>query len=129
EALEIAEALVWSVSPLRSTDVQRLATLLPQLMRGLMYGMNVISMPAEAREAFFDRLMQTHTAAVNSAKTPSRTGETAPAPAAETDDDAWTEAEEAPAEGEDPNSGFDVGDLLLHTVKSLERGAVVEFLE
>jgi len=127
ESLEIAEALVWSVSPLRSTDVQRLAALLPRLMRGLMEGMNAISMPAEAREAFFDRLMETHTAAVNNAKNATRANETPPAPVAEAADDDWTE--DASAEEEDPDSGFDGGDLLLHTVKSLERGAIVEFLD
>lgn len=128
EALEIAETLIWSVSPLRSTDVQRLATLLPQLMRGLMYGMNVISMPAEAREAFFNQLMQTHTAAVNQAKATARSNETPPPAVEEVQtEDPWTEMDADLSDEAD--DGIEVGDLLLHTVKSLERGAIVEFID
>ncbi|HEY9396672.1 MAG TPA: DUF1631 family protein [Burkholderiales bacterium] len=133
ETIEIAQALIWSVSPLKSADVQRLAGMLPQLMRGLLYGMNAIAMPADTREVFFNQLMETHTAAVSHAKALSRSGEMpvldaealAVPTAADTDesDDPETEAVDA------THSGFDVGDLLLHTVKSLERGAIVEFIE
>ncbi|MFO7188469.1 MAG: DUF1631 family protein [Pseudomonadota bacterium] len=124
EALEIAEALTWSVSPLRSTDVQRLAALLPQLMRGLMYGMNVVAMPPEAREAFFNRLMETHTAAVHAAKA-ARTPEPEPADDAEGE---WAGQPETPATPE-AAALLDGDDLLLHTVRSLERGALVDFYD
>ncbi len=132
EGVEIAQTLIWSVGPLKSADVQRLAGLLPQLMRGLLYGMNTIAMPADARKVFFNQLMQTHTAAVRHAKTLSRSGDTA-VPDAETPSvaaAAGTESDDAEVDPADAtHGGFDVDDLLVHTAKSLERGAIVEFTE
>ena len=136
ETIEIAQALIWSVSPLKSADdVQRLAGMLPQLMRGLLYGMNAVAMPADTREMFFNQLMQTHTAAVSHAKALSRSGEIpvldaealSEPTAANADEPDDVEAE--PVAADAAHSEFDVGDLLLHTARSLERGAIVEFIE
>ena len=66
--LGMVDALVWSVSPLRTGEIQQLASLLPTLMRSLLRGMNAIEMPADVRHGFFNQLMQAHTASINAAK-------------------------------------------------------------
>jgi hypothetical protein len=65
--LGVVDALVWSVAPLRTAEIQQLASMLPTLMKSLLRGMNAIEMPPEARHAFFNQLMQAHTAAINAA--------------------------------------------------------------
>ena len=59
---------MWSVSPLKTGEIQQLASMLPTLMRSLLRGMNAIEMPADVRHGFFNQLMQTHTATINAAK-------------------------------------------------------------
>jgi hypothetical protein len=127
--LEIADALIWSVLPLKRNDVQRLAALLPDLMRGLLAGMNAVAMPAETRQAFFNQLMQAHTEAVHEAKNTGRAAEPE-----EPSDAAASSPSESPETAAEPDErpastgdGFDVGDLNLHAVRTLERGAVLEF--
>jgi hypothetical protein len=127
--LGIVDALVWSVSPLRTAEIAQLAAMLPTLMRSLLRGMNAIDMPSDARHGFFNQLMQAHTAAINAAKAQAKTqaavaaGEAANAAA---DPGPATEPElsdEAPA-GSPP-----ADDYFVHTAMALERGAVVEFLD
>jgi hypothetical protein len=132
----IVEALAWSVTPLKTAEVQKLASMLPTLMRSVLRGMNAIEMPADIRHLFFTQLMQTHTAAINTAKAMSRSTELSlkqlaaevqgEAPEAE----AEPELEAEPEAATDPSLNvFDGGDLHLHSVKSLERGSIVEFIE
>jgi hypothetical protein len=122
--LGIVDALVWSVGTLRKTEIAQLASMLPTLMRSVMRGMNAVGMPADARHAFFNQLMQAHTATINAAK--GTMGE-ATLPDAAAANDASTEPvapEPAPAAGAAPMGG----DYYLHAVKAMERGALVEFV-
>ena len=124
--LGVVDALVWSVAPLKTGEIQQLASMLPTLMRSLLRGMNAIDVPAEARHAFFNQLMQAHTATINAAKSqakgaaPAAPEAAAPVPAAEPEPDD-------PATGPVTNSGME--DYYLHTAMALERGAVVEFVD
>jgi hypothetical protein len=127
--LGVVDALVWSVAPLRTAEIQQLASMLPTLMKSLLRGMNAIEMPPEARHAFFNQLMQAHTATINAAKAQAKTqaaGAAEAAPAAP----AVAEPEPAddPATGPVTNSGLD-DDYWVHTAMALERGAVLEFDE
>jgi hypothetical protein len=128
--LGIVDALVWSVTPLRTTEIQQLASMLPTLMKSLLRGMNAIEMPPEARHAFFNQLMQAHTATINAAKAQAKAhtagAEAATAPAAASP--AEPEPADDPATGPVTNSGLE-DDYWVHTALALERGAVVEFLE
>jgi hypothetical protein len=91
--------------------------------------MNAIEMPPEARHAFFNQLMQAHTATINAAKAQAKAqgagAEAAAAPAASA---AEPEPVDDPATGPVTNSGLE-DDYWVHTAMALERGAVVEFLE
>lgn len=122
--LGVVDALVWSVSPLSTAEIQQLASMLPTLMRSLLRGMNAIDMPAEARHTFFNQLMEAHTEAINAAKAKSAPTATAVAPErppamseALTPDDSGLGAEPS------------LGDYFIHAATSLERGAVVEFVD
>jgi uncharacterized membrane protein YkvA (DUF1232 family) len=123
--LGAVDALVWSVSPLKTGEIQQLASMLPTLMRSLLRGMNAIEMPADARHGFFNQLMQTHTASINAAKTQAK----APVPTAAD----VARVEEAPVEdppSEEPAATeAPLDDYFVHTAMALERGAVVEFLD
>lgn len=127
--LEIADALIWSVLPLKRNDVQRLAALLPDLMRGLLAGMNAVAMPAEPRQAFFNQLMQAHTEAVHAAKNTDRAAQPEEPSDAATPSQGELPETEPTGPDEKPTSAgdFDIGDLNLHVVRTLERGAVLEF--
>jgi len=125
--LGVVDALVWSVSPLRTTEIQQLASMLPTLMRTLLRGMNAIEMPADARHGFFNQLMQAHTSAINTAKAQAK-----PAPGAP----AATEAPPTEPPVTEPGAPEEVSvtappsdDFFVHTALALERGAVVEFLD
>lgn len=126
--LGVVDALVWSVAPLKTGEIQQLASMLPTLMRSLLRGMNAIDVPAETRHAFFNQLMQAHTATINAAKSQAKGSAAAapepaaPAPAAEPEPEP-----EDPATGPVTNSGME--DYYLHTAMALERGAVVEFVD
>jgi hypothetical protein len=126
--LGVVDALVWSVAPLKTGEIQQLASMLPTLMRSLLRGMNAIDVPAEARHAFFNQLMQAHTASINLAKAQAKGAEPAAAAAAAAAPAPEPEPEpDDPAVGPVTNSGMD--DYFLHTAMALERGAVVEFAE
>lgn len=134
--VEIVEALAWSVSPLKTAEVQKLASMLPTLMRSILRGMNAIEMPTDTRHLFFTQLMQTHTAAINTAKALSRSTELSLKQLAEEHGVAEAEAEPEPEPEPEPAAPataglgvFDGGDLHLHSVKSLERGSIVEFID
>jgi uncharacterized membrane protein YkvA (DUF1232 family) len=125
--LGVVDALVWSVSPLRTGEIQQLASMLPTLMRSLLRGMNAIEMPADVRHAFFNQLMQTHTASINTAKAQAK------APSVPTAADV-AQVVEAPVEEpalpeEAAPTGAPVDDYFVHTAMALERGAVVEFVD
>jgi len=126
--LGIVDALVWSVTPLRTAEIQQLASMLPTLMKSLLRGMNAIEMPPEARHAFFNQLMQAHTATINAAKAQAKQAAGAEAAAAPAPSAAEPEPADDPATGPVTNSGLE-DDYWVHTALALERGAVVEFLE
>lgn len=122
--LGAVDALVWSVSPLKTGEIQQLASMLPTLMRSMLRGMNAIDMPADARHAFFNQLMQAHTASINTAKAQVK-GQPVPTAAdvARVEEAPVDEPElpEAPADAQD--------DYYVHTAMAVERGAVVEFMD
>jgi len=66
--LKSAEYLIWSVLPKRREDIPRLASILPGLIRGLNKGLDLIEFDPQARSAFFDELMKTHTREISAAK-------------------------------------------------------------
>ena len=66
--LKSAEYLIWSVLPKRRDDIPRLASILPGLIRGLNKGLDLIEFDPQARSAFFDELMKTHTREISAAK-------------------------------------------------------------
>ena len=68
EALQVAEALVWSVTPKLPDEISRLATLLPKLINGLIRGLKMAAMPDQPREVFFNELLRMHTRAIEAAK-------------------------------------------------------------
>jgi Protein of unknown function (DUF1631) len=125
--LGMVDALVWSVSPLKTGEIQQLASLLPTLMRSLLRGMNAIEMPADVRHGFFNQLMQAHTATINAAKTQAK-GQTVP-----TATDVARVQEAPVSEPLPPEEPVDtqpaVDDYYVHTAMALERGAVIEFLD
>jgi len=125
--LGVVDALVWSVSSLRTAEIQQLASMLPTLMRTLLRGMNAIDMPADARHSFFNQLMQAHTSAINTAKAHAKPAPGAPAATdAPPSEPAVTEPGD-PAEP--PVTAPPTDDFFVHTALALERGAVVEFLD
>jgi len=126
--LGVVDALVWSVSPLKTGEIQQLASMLPTLMRSLLRGMNAIEMPADVRHGFFNQLMQSHTASINTAKAQAK-GQTVPTAAdvAKVADAPVSEPLPEEAEPAEPQAATD--DYYVHTAMALERGAVVEFVE
>ena len=122
--LGAVDALVWSVSPLKTGEIQQLASMLPTLMRSMLRGMNAIEMPADARHGFFNQLMQTHTASINAAKAQAKT------PTVPTAADV-ARVEEAPVDEPDPpEAPADAqDDYYVHTAMAVERGAVIEFMD
>ncbi len=130
--LGVVDALVWSVSPLRTAEVQQLAAMLPTLMRNLLRGMNAVEMPATERHAFFNQLMQAHTSSITAAKVKAQSG-LASSEAAQADAPSAREPGPVsePAVSDEPgsNSQPSMDDYYIHTAMALDRGAVVEFLE
>lgn len=128
--LGVVDALVWSVAPLKTGEIQQLASMLPTLMKSLLRGMNAIEMAPEARHAFFNQLMQAHTTTINAAKAQAKAQHggaepAAPAPVAAPEPELPADD---PVTGPVTNSGLD-DDYWVHTALALERGAVVEFAE
>jgi hypothetical protein len=72
--LRAAEYLIWSVLPKQSDEIARLAAVLPGLMRGLNRGLDLLELPADARNSFFDALLRTHTRELEAAKKRSGAG-------------------------------------------------------
>ncbi len=68
DALQIAEALIWSIAPKTPEEVPRLAALLPKLINGLMRGVRRLGMPDAQRETFFNELLRAHTRGIEAAK-------------------------------------------------------------
>jgi hypothetical protein len=66
--LRTAEYLIWSVAPKLSEDIGRLAMLLPKLIRSLNQGLEVVEIPVEEREHFFDELLRAHAHEIDAAK-------------------------------------------------------------
>ncbi|MGE5792724.1 MAG: DUF1631 family protein, partial [Bacteroidota bacterium] len=126
--LGMVDALVWSVSPLKTGEIQQLASLLPTLMRSLLRGMNAIEMPADVRHGFFNQLMQSHTASINSAKAQAK-GQTVPTAADVAKVEEAPVSEPLPEETEPAEAQAPLDDYYVHTAMALERGAVVEFMD
>jgi len=126
--LGVVDALVWSVSPLRTAEIQQLAAMLPTLMRSLLRGMNAIDMPSDARHGFFNQLMHAHTAAINAAKAQAAKIQQPVAAEAATGADAGP-ATEPDVPDEAPATTPPADDYFVHTAMALERGAVVEFID
>jgi hypothetical protein len=124
--LGVVDALVWSVGPLRKSEIQSLAGMLPKLVRSLLRGMTSVNMPNDERHAFFNQLMETHTAMINESKVrtdPAAPGEPSVAPA------DLGPVSEGPAEAPEPEVTAAGGNIHVHTVMALERGTVIEFVE
>ena len=68
KGLNLAEMLLWSVSQKTAEEVPKLASLLPQLITGVIKGLGTVDCPASEREAFFNDLLKIHTKAIDSAK-------------------------------------------------------------
>jgi hypothetical protein len=68
KALLLAETLLWSVTNKTSSEVPKLASLLPQLISGIMKGLNVVKCSADEREAFFNELLKIHTKVIDATK-------------------------------------------------------------
>jgi hypothetical protein len=130
QRLGVVDALVWSVGPLKKSEIQSLASMLPKLVRSILRGMTTVQMPSDARHAFFNLLMETHTRMINESK--ARVAEAAAAAEANAPAPAPGEAApgpEAPVDelSEEPMPAG--GSYHLHTVMALERGTVLAFVE
>jgi len=125
--LGMVDALVWSVSPLKTGEIQQLASLLPTLMRSLLRGMNAIEMPADVRHAFFNQLMQAHTASINAAKAQAKSQGVPTAADIARVQEAPVSEPLPPEEPPEPQPEAD--DYYVHTAMALERGAVIEFMD
>jgi Mg2+ and Co2+ transporter CorA len=123
--LGVADALVWSVGSLRRNEVGQLAAMLPTLMKSLARGMTAAQMPDESRQAFFNQLMEAHTAIVTAAKAQPAAVVEAPLPES---GPAANDHSLPPAEGEVSSSAYP-DDFYMHAVKGMQRGTVVEFDE
>ncbi len=123
--LGVVDALVWSVSPLKRSEIQSLAGMLPKLVRSLLRGMTSVGMPNEARHAFFNQLMETHTAMINESK--ARPVDAPATPSVAPED--LGSASEAPSQPVEDGLTAVGGNYHLHTVMALERGVVIEFTE
>jgi Protein of unknown function (DUF1631) len=66
--LKLAEMLLWSVTPKQPDEVPKLASLLPQLITGVIKGLGMVECPAPEREVFFNELLKIHTRAIDAAK-------------------------------------------------------------
>lgn len=83
EAIEVAEQLVWSVSPKTAGDERmRLISSLPMLLARINAGLSTTGAGNEVRSAFFDALVELHAAALKGAA--AETAAPAPAEKAET---------------------------------------------
>jgi len=129
--LGVVDALVWTVSSLKTTEIQQLATMLPTLMRNLLRGMNAIEMPPNERHAFFNLLMQSHTSSINAAKALAKGQAGASADVIQAVDPVEIASANEPAIPEDPapDTKPAVDDYYAHAVMTLDRGAIVEFVE
>ncbi|MEO7405164.1 MAG: DUF1631 family protein [Burkholderiales bacterium] len=113
--LEVVDLLAWSVSPVSSAEVKKLALMVPRIMRDLTRGMKAADMPELERKQFFDALMNAHTGSIDRAKARS----TAAAELA-TRNAAQDEAPEAQRPTEPLPDDFD------RLISDLPRGTVVE---
>ena len=68
KGLNLAEMLLWSVGQKTAEEVPKLASLLPQLITGIIKGLGTVECPQSERESFFNELLKIHTKAIDSAK-------------------------------------------------------------
>jgi len=107
-ANQTMEDLVWSIEPKKSPDDRlKLISLLPRLLAQLNKGLDCVSASADQRSAFFDALVQCHSAALK--------GETPDVP---------TESEQAAAISVPEFTPSEEGDLLI--TRSVDDGVEVE---
>jgi hypothetical protein len=123
--LGVVDALAWSVGPLKKSEIQSLAGMLPKLVRSLLRGMTAVNMPNDARHAFFNQLMETHTTMINESK--ARAADAAPELSVAPAD--LGPVSESPLDAPEPAPEPAGGNVHLHTVMALERGVVLEFVE
>jgi hypothetical protein len=98
--------------------------MLPTLMKSLARGMAAAHTPEDARQSFFNQLMEAHTAIVTAAKAqPAHVPEPLPLEGARA---ANEHVEEVACSGPVPLSP---DDFYVHAVRSMQRGAVVEFAD
>jgi hypothetical protein len=67
-AMRVADYLIWSVAPKQSTEIVRLAMVLPTLNRGLKDGLAKLEIPEAERNAFLDGLLRARTLEMGTAK-------------------------------------------------------------
>ncbi len=64
-AVAMMDDLVWSVAPKANSDERKqLVSTLPGLLRAMQVGLDVIELPQESRNSFFDELVSLHSSAV-----------------------------------------------------------------
>ena len=127
--LALIDELVWTLGPLRSNAVAKLAALLPKLMQGLSRGMAAVEVPEADRKAFFDELMRVHTQVIAEAKS----NRTPAVPAAPGVDPAAAAAPKPlpplTQDNVDLSSTGQMGaDFHEHFVNAIEKGALIEFI-
>jgi Protein of unknown function (DUF1631) len=118
--LEVVDGLVWSVTFKASAEVKQLATVLPRLMRSIVRGMAVTTMPQAEREAFFAALMSAHTETITAAKSGGDPAEMQPVLVLPEDQKGADHGVDAP-----PSDAFDaiVANLALGTTVEMGQGS------
>lgn len=124
--------LIWSTAPKENgEDRKKLVSLLPELLKRLHAGMDLIALPPEARNRFFAELVRCHAQAVKSGLAPSA-GPVAQPPASLHVVDTATatadpQAEEPPAESQDVwAEGSNVGDPQLVATQVNQGDVLIE---
>ncbi len=112
-SLAIVDDIVWSVAPKQPAELPRLTALLPKLVPALGRGMQAIGVAADARQAFLDELMRTHTALLQAARAKRPPGAPVAAP--------------PPAPPVPESEVVPTPELAADAMLGLERGAIVEF--
>jgi len=82
-ALEVMDELVWSVGPIHSLEErQKLAKLVPGLVRRITAGLQALAASDDVRTRFFGELMKIHTESLEPKAKPTKAPDKAEAPAA-----------------------------------------------
>ena len=68
KAMQVAEFLIWSVTPKHPEEISRLAALLPKLIRAVAEGSRAVEVPQEERSGFMQELLEAHARVIEAAK-------------------------------------------------------------